>query len=62
MEYVYVYLCMVAKRAKMNGKPRTQVQSKVRAETLAFLKKEMKKRKCSMSECIDILLYDLATA
>jgi hypothetical protein len=54
---------MGLKRAKKSdGIPRIQVQSKVRKKTFDFLLKEMKKNKCSMSEVIDILLYDLATA
>jgi hypothetical protein len=52
---------MEIKRAKPTGEVRIQVQSKVRKATFEFLQKEMKKRKCSMSEAIDILLYDLAT-
>jgi len=47
-------------RAPNADKPRVHVQAKVRQETFEIIEKAQKKHKCSVSEAIDILLYDLS--
>lgn len=50
---------MVIKRAKMEkGKPRVHCQTKLRQEVYKFVSSESKKRNVSISELIDLLLYD----
>jgi len=51
------------KRAANADKPRIHVQAKIRTESFALVQKTRKKHdNCSVSEAIDILLYELATA
>ena len=60
---MYTYLSGMEQRQrskKVNG-GKTHAQTRLRKESLAYVSREMKKHKCSLSEAIDIILYDLAT-
>lgn len=51
----------VTRRAERDKKPRIHVQSKLRHESFILVKATMAEKKCTQSEAIDILIYDLAT-